>query len=62
MTKNSMQKVKCLRSVLELLKYFKANNGKILYFYNKICYIKIFCLMTSHGCLLFSTSVFLIAL
>ena len=45
---------KCLSltSFSELLKFFKVNNGKFLYFNNKICYIKIFCLMTSHECLL----------
>ena len=47
-----MRKVKTLRSFSELLKFFKVNNGKFLYFNNKICYIKIFCLMTSHECLL----------
>ena len=53
-----MQKVKSLRSLSELLKFYKVNNGKFLYFNNKICYIKIFCLMASHECLLiFFTSV-----
>ena len=47
-----MQKVNSLRSFSELLKFIKVNNGKFLYFNNKICYIKIFCLMTSHECLL----------
>ena len=47
-----MQKVISLRSFSELLKVFKVNKGKFLYFNNKICYIKIFCLMTSHECLL----------
>ena len=47
-----MQKVKRFRSLSELLKIFKVNNGKFLYFNYKICYIKIFCLMISHECLL----------
>ena len=53
-----MQKVKSLRSSSELLKFFKVNNGKLLYFNNKICYIKIFCLMTFHECLLIFLQVF----
>ena len=48
----AMQKVKCLRSYSEFLKFVKVNNGKFLYFNNKICYIKIFCLMTFYECLL----------
>ena len=47
-----MQKVKHLRSFSELLKFFKDNNENFLYFNNKICYIKIFCLVNSHECLL----------
>ena len=47
-----MQKVKSLRRFSELLKFFKVNDENFLYFNNKICYIKIFCLMTSHECLL----------
>ena len=34
-----MQKVKRLGSFSELLKIFKVNNTKFLYFNNKICYI-----------------------
>ena len=47
-----MQKVKSLRSFSEFLKFFKVNDGKLLYLNNKLCYIKIFCLKTSHECLL----------
>ena len=47
-----MQNVKRLRRFSELLEFFKVSNEKVLYFNNKICYIKIFCLMTSHECLL----------
>ena len=53
-----MQKVKHLKRFSELLEFFKVNNGKVLYFNNKICYIKIFCLMTSHECLLIFLQVF----
>ena len=58
MTINAMQKVKSLRSFSELLKFFKVNNEKFLYFNNKICIIKIFCLMTSFECLLILLQVF----
>ena len=53
-----MQKIKSLRSFSELLKFFKVNNGKFLNFNNKIFYIKIFCLMISHECLLMLLQVF----
>ena len=46
-----MQKVKILRSFKELLKFSKLTIKNFLYFNNKICYILIFCLMTSHECL-----------
>ena len=58
MTINAMRKVKSLRSFSELLKFFKVKNGKFLYFNNKICYIKIFCLMTLHECLRIVLQVF----
>ena len=53
-----MQKVKSLRSFSELLKFVKVSNENFLYFNNKICYIKIFCLMTSHECLLIVLQLF----
>ena len=53
-----MQKVKHLRSFSELLVFFNVYNGKVLYFNNKICYIKIFCLIISHECLLIFLQVF----
>ena len=40
--KCNAKKVISLRSFSELLKFFKVNNEKFLYFNNKICYIKIF--------------------
>ena len=58
LTINAMQKVTILSNFTELLKFVKVSNGHILYFNNKICYIKIFCLMTSYECLLIVLQVF----
>ena len=47
-----MQKVKSSRNFTELLKFFKVNDEKFLYFNSKICYIKMLNLTTSNECLL----------
>ena len=51
-TRNVMQQVKWIRSFVKPLMYFTVNNAKFSYFNKKIYYIKIFCLMIFHDCLL----------